>query len=99
MTRSQNAHPCGLQVGRQFPTQGLGHKARGLSCQMRDMPLLFFFFNFLFNVYSFLKDRDRQSTSRGGVEREGDTESEQAPDPKLSAQGPTRGSNSRTARS
>ena len=33
-------------------------------------PLFFFFFN----VYSFFKDRE--STSRGGAEREGDTESE-----------------------
>ena len=33
---------------------------------------------------------------RGGVEREGDTESEAAPGPELSAQSPTRGSNSRT---
>ena len=39
---------------------------------MYDFSSLFFFFN----VYSFLKDRERQSTSRGGVEREGDTESE-----------------------
>ena len=31
---------------------------------------------FFFNVYSFLKDRERQSTSRGGAETEGDTESE-----------------------
>ena len=29
-----------------------------------------------FYVYSFLKDRERQSTSRGGVETEGGTESE-----------------------
>ena len=28
------------------------------------------------NVYSFLNNRERQSTSRGGAEREGDTESE-----------------------
>ena len=33
---------------------------------------LYFLFNF-FNVYLFL--RERQSTSRGGAEREGDTES------------------------
>ena len=31
---------------------------------------------FFLNVYSFLKDRERQSTNRGGAEREGDTESE-----------------------
>ena len=29
-----------------------------------------------FNVYSFLRDRERQSMSREGAEREGDTESE-----------------------
>ena len=33
---------------------------------------LFFFFFFFFNVYLFL--RERQSVSRGGAEREGDTE-------------------------
>ena len=35
----------------------------------------FFFFNF-FNVYLLLRDRDRQSMSRGGAERWGDTECE-----------------------
>ena len=29
-----------------------------------------------FNVYLFLSDTERQRTSRGGTEREGDTESE-----------------------
>ena len=38
--------------------------------------LSIFFFKKFFYVYSFLKDRERQNTSRGGVEREGDTESE-----------------------
>ena len=52
---------------------------------------------FFLMLYLFL--RQRQSTSRGRVEREGDTESEQAPDPELSAQSPTRGLNSRTVRS
>ena len=33
--------------------------------------------NFFFNVYLFL--RERQSVSRGGAEREGDTESEAGP--------------------
>ena len=36
---------------------------------------------FFFNVYSFLRDRERQSTSRGGAEREGDTESEAGSSP------------------
>ena len=31
---------------------------------------------FFLNVYLFLTGRERQSMSRGGVEREGDTESE-----------------------
>ena len=33
------------------------------------------FFSFLFNMYLFLRDRGRQSASRGRAEREGDTES------------------------
>ena len=37
-----------------------------------------FFLNFFsfFNVYLFLRQRERQSVSGGGAEREGDTESE-----------------------
>ena len=35
-----------------------------------------FFFNFFFNVYLFIWDRERQSMNGGGAEREGDTESE-----------------------
>ena len=34
------------------------------------------FFLIFFNVYLFLRDREKQSTSRGGADREGDTESE-----------------------
>ena len=30
----------------------------------------------MFNIYLFLRETDRQSISRGGAEREGDTESE-----------------------
>ena len=30
----------------------------------------------VFNVYLFLRERERDSMSRGGAEREGDTESE-----------------------
>uniref|UniRef100_A0A667GVP3 DH domain-containing protein n=1 Tax=Lynx canadensis TaxID=61383 RepID=A0A667GVP3_LYNCA len=48
---------------------------------------------------SLLCARERQSMSRGGAEREGDTESEQAPGSELSAQSPTRDSNSRAVRS
>ena len=40
---------------------------------LREAGIFFFFFNF-FNVYLFL--REREHTSRGGAEREGDTESE-----------------------
>ena len=29
---------------------------------------------FFLNIYLFLRDRERKSTSRGGAEREGDTE-------------------------
>ena len=33
-------------------------------------------FNFFFNVCLFLRERETQSVSRGGAEKEGDTESE-----------------------
>ena len=45
------------------------------------------------------RERERESASRGGAERKGDTESEAAPGSELSAQSPTRGSNSGTVRS
>ena len=35
-----------------------------------------FFFNFFFNVYLFIWDRERQSMNGGRAERKGDTESE-----------------------
>ena len=35
-----------------------------------------FFKKKFFNVYLFLRDRERQSMRKGGAEREGDTESE-----------------------
>ena len=47
----------------------------------------------------FERERERQSVSRGGAEREGDTEWKQAPGSELSAQSPTQGSNPRTVRS
>ena len=47
----------------------------------------------------FLREVDRQNTSRGGAEREEDTEYETAPGSELSAQSPTQGLNSQTARS
>ena len=37
---------------------------------------ILFLFLLFFNVYLLLRDRERQSMSRGGAEREGDTESE-----------------------
>ena len=37
---------------------------------------LLFFLIFFFNIYSFLKDRERQSENGEGAEREGDTEFE-----------------------
>ena len=45
------------------------------------MALVFFFLNPLkgmifFNIYLFLRDRERQSMRGGGAEREGNTESE-----------------------
>ena len=52
-----------------------------------------------FNFFKCLFLRERQSVSGGGAEREGDTESEAGSRLELSAQSPTRGSNSRTARS
>ena len=45
--------------------------------------------NVFFNVYLFL----RESVSRGGIEREGDTESKGVPGSELSAQSPMWGSN------
>ena len=53
---------------------------------------LFYFFNFFKFIYLLKKFflhlilRERQSTSGGGAEREGDTESKQAPGSELSAQ-------------
>ena len=55
---------------------------------------------FFLNVY-FGRERKRQSTSRGGAERErGKTQNrKQAPGSELSAQSPMQGSNSQAARS
>ena len=60
--------------------------------------LLIYFSFFLFNVYLFLRQRETEH-ERGRV-RERDTQNlKQAPGSEPSAQSPTRGSNSRTARS
>ena len=50
-------------------------------------------------MFIYFWDRERQSMNGGGAEREGDTESETGSGSEPSAQSPTRGSNSRTARS
>ena len=51
----------------------------------------------IFNVYSLLRERERERTSKGGAERESQNP-KQAPGTELSAQRLTRGSNSQTAR-
>ena len=65
---------------------------------IRDIGLQYFLKK---NVYFWQRERetDRQSMSRRGAERQGDTESEQAPGSELSAQNLTWGSNSRTVKS
>ena len=65
-----------------------------------DFLSLFIFFEvFLkkFNIYLFLRDRERQSMSRGGADRGEDTK--QAPGSELSAQSLKWGLNSQTMRS
>ena len=58
-------------------------------------PIFFLMFLFIFE-----RERERQSVSRGGAERERKTQNpKQAPGSQLSAQSPTRSSNSQTARS
>ena len=61
-------------------------------CQLKGLKC----FNF-FNVYLFLRDRERQSVGGGGAETEGDTESGFQALSELSAQSLTRGSNSRSS--
>ena len=43
------------------------------------MSVVLFFKNFFKHLYSFLRDREGKGVSRGGAEREGDTESEAGP--------------------
>ena len=52
-----------------MPDSGLAAGAAAI-CSPVPMELVIFFL-----VYLFLRDRERQSMSRGGAEREGDTES------------------------
>ena len=63
------------------------------------LPLGGCFFLIFLNVYSFLRDRERQIMSGEGAEREGDTELKQAPGSEPTAQSPTWGSNPQTVRS
>ena len=49
--------------------------------------------------FTFESERETERDSRGGAEREGDTDSEAAPGSELSAQSPMRGLNPRTVRS
>ena len=56
--------------------------------------VVFCFFKNFFNIYLLLRDRERQSISRGVIER-GETQNlKQAPGSELSAQSLTWGSNS-----
>ena len=54
---------------------------------------------FFFKVYSFFRDRERQSVSGDGQTEKETQNPKQAPGSEPSAQSPTRGSNSRTTRS
>ena len=67
--RSHVDHPQDAREG-----VGVGLKAWEVG-RVRSCPKSSYFF-FFFNVYLLLGDRERQSVSRGGAEREGDTESE-----------------------
>ena len=50
-------------------------------------------------MFIFLRDRERQSTSEGGAERERETQNpKQAPGSELSAQSPVRGLDPQTVR-
>ena len=45
-------------------------------------------------MFIYFRERERQSASKGGAEREETQNLKQAPDSELSAQNPTQGSNS-----
>ena len=58
-----------------------------------------FFKNNFFNIYLILRERERQSSSWGGAEKERETHNlKQVPGSEQSAQSPTWGSNPQTAR-
>ena len=55
----------------------LGFYYHSSSCtNFKSFQATVFFFFLIFNIYSFLKERERQRVNGGGAEREGDTESE-----------------------
>ena len=58
----------------------------------------FFFFLNYFLTFIYFLNRERQSMTGGGAEREGDTESEADPGSELSAQSPTLGPNLQSER-
>ena len=61
---------------------------------------LFYYLKKILNVYSFSKDRKRQNGSRGGAERERETQNpNQAPGSVVSAQSPMWGLNPQIVRS
>ena len=65
--------------GSVLTAQGLEPILDSVSPSLSAPPLLalkfFLIKKFFFYIYLFLRDRERQSMSRGGEEREGDTES------------------------
>ena len=77
---------------RGIPTQGKEPIAAFATCRVLG-------FLIFFTVYLFLRERERGKEGQREREREADTESEAGPGSELSAQSPTRGSNSRTVRS
>ena len=103
----------GCRAGSTFTNQSMWYitlikeKIRTIwSCQLVQKKRLtklsilsFFFFNFFFNVYLFLGQRETEH-ERGAGQRERETQNrKQAPGSEPSAQNLTRGSNSQTARS
>ena len=86
----------GVQAGRRMTFQeGSGKTQEDYVSALHFLLTLIIFFN----VYLFLRDRETEQEQGRGREGEGDTDSEAAPGSELSAQNPTRGSNSQTARS
>ena len=59
---------------------------------------VYYLFKIFFNIYSFLRDRERQSVNRARADREGDTESEAGSRLRAVAQSPTWGLNSWTVK-